>query len=440
MENTSFHDKKKGLEIIPITHKLNASVHIPGSKSITNRVLLVAALAKGASTIKNALFSDDSIYLANALKILGFDIELNSPQAEMRVTGLGGHIPAQEATLFIGNAGTAARFLTAFLTLGHGKYVIDGDSRMRERPIGDLISALKRLGARFDRTEFPVANSRLVCPPVVIQAAGLVGGNIEVAGDISSQFLSGLLMIAPYASSPVEIMLSTDLISTPYVELTINIMHSFGVDITRWGYNHFLINPACYQSQSIYTVESDATAASYMFAAAAILGGSIRVNNIAQCSKQGDIGFLEILKKMGCLVFEGVDYIGVTGPDYLVGVDVDMRDISDTAQTLAAIAPFAISPTNISGIGFIRRKETDRIANTCAELNRLGVITEERLDGMTIYPCQTLHPASIHTYNDHRMAMAFALIGLRASGVIIEDPACVSKTFPGYFEVLELLR
>ena len=439
MKKSSIVDRKSEIEIIPITHSLRARVCVPGSKSLTNRALLVASLAEGTTTLTNALFSDDSRYFAGALQKLGFDVLLDPDNAEMIVTGLGGRIPAQKADLFIGNAGTAARFLTAFLTLGHGEYILDGDVRMRERPIGDLVAALEQLGATIVNRKSQIGNGISICPPVKILASGLSGGNATVAGNVSSQFLSGLLMVAPYAQTPVELIVQGDLNSKPYVDMTLAVMSDFGVEVVRQGYERFVLHPARYQPKIAYAIEPDASAASYFFAAPAILGGTVRVDGLTRHSKQGDIAFLDILQKMGCVVCEGADFIEVTGSTSLRGIDVDMRDISDTAQTLAAIAPFASSPTRMRGIGFIRAKETDRIGAMCAELARLGVDVQEHPDGLTIRPCTSLRPALIRTYNDHRIAMAFALVGLRLPGVSLENPACVSKTFPGYFEVLESL-
>jgi 3-phosphoshikimate 1-carboxyvinyltransferase len=460
--------------IQPITQPLKASVRVPGSKSLTNRALLIAALADGTTRLENALFSDDSRYFAAALQTLGFDVHLDESARAMTVSGLGGRIPASHADLFIGNAGTAARFLSAFLTLGHGQYTLDGEPRMRERPIGDLVEALEALGAviepvgdtrksildksRLDNSilessnnEYRVSNiapsisnqqskinnQKSLCPPILLHASGLPGGRASIAGDISSQFLSALLMVAPYAQNPVELSLSTELNSKPYVEMTMKIMEEFGVTIEASGYAHFSIRPGLYQAQEYYIIESDASAASYFFAAPLICGGTVRVENITRQSKQGDIQFLEILAQMGATIEETGDCILVTGHPSLRGLDVDMRDIPDTAQTLAAIAPFAASPTRIRGIASARVKETDRVAATCAELTRLGVTVEEYPDGMTIYPCKDIRPAKIRTYNDHRMAMAFSLIGLRVPGIEIENPGCVSKTFPNYFEVLD---
>jgi 3-phosphoshikimate 1-carboxyvinyltransferase len=429
------------MRILPIPHPLRAAVRVPGSKSLTNRALLISALAKGTTQLTNALFSDDSKYFANALKTLGFDVHLDEAHHSMTVQGLGGEIPAKKAELFIGNAGTAARFLSAFLTLGHGEYVVDGDARMRERPIGDLVDALGQLGADANPL-FPRERNgvRVKSLPLKIIANGLPGGKTKIAGDISSQFLSALLMVAPYAQTSVEVELFTELNSKPYVDMTISMMKDFGVEISRDGYNRFTIHPSTYSPITNYQIESDASAASYFFAAPAICGGTVKVENISRNSVQGDIAFLDVLQQMGCVINETEDAIIVHRPSSIVGVDVDMRDIPDTAQTLAVIAPFAVSPTRIRGIASARVKETDRVHATCAELARLGVRVEEHDDGMTIHPTLNLQPANIQTYNDHRMAMAFSLIGLRFDGVTVENPSCVSKTFPNFFEVLEMLR
>jgi len=420
------------LRIKPIPHPLNATVSVPGSKSLTNRALLIAALANGTTKITNALFSDDSKYFANALSTLGFDVQLDEANHEMTVMGLGGIIPAKKAELFIGNAGTAARFLSAFLTLGNGEYILDGEPRMRERPIRDLIAALNQLGVEMESTNN--------CPPVEIFAKGLHGGKTKIAGNISSQFLSALLMVAPHAQSSIEIELTTELNSKPYVDMTISIMKDFGVEIERDEYSRFRIHPSSYSPITDYPIEPDASAASYFFAAPAICGGAVKVENISRNSIQGDIAFLDVLQRMGCTVEETDNCILVTGCSEFHGVDVDMCDIPDTAQTLAAVAPFAASPTRIRNIASARVKETDRVSATCTELKRLGVQVEEHEDGMTIYPCSTFKRSNVETYNDHRMAMAFSLIGLRFDGVMIENPSCVSKTFPNFFEVLAQLQ
>ncbi|MBV6396196.1 MAG: 3-phosphoshikimate 1-carboxyvinyltransferase [Anaerolineales bacterium] len=427
------------MQIVPIRHPLRATVRVPGSKSLTNRALLIASLAHGTTKLANALFSDDSRYFANALQTLGFALHLDESKSEITVTGRGGIIPAARAELFIGNAGTAARFLSALLALGRGEFILDGDARMRERPIADLVDALTQLGARVESING--------FPPLTIHASGLTGGRVRLAGDISSQFLSALLMVAPYAKTPVEIQLTTDLNSKPYVDMTLAVMQDFGVTAQRDGYRSFSVPLASYKLQGTpriignsYPIESDASAASYFFAAPAICGGSVRVDNISRDSKQGDLAFLDVLTLMGCRVSQGETFIEVSGATTLRGVDVDMRDIPDTAQTLAAVAPFASSPTRIRGIASARLKETDRVRAVCNELTRLGVRVIEHEDGMTIHPCEKFIPATVQTYNDHRMAMAFSLIGLRVDGVSIENPNCVSKTFPFFFETLEQLR
>lgn len=425
--------------ILLIGHTIDASVRVPGSKSLTNRALLIAALADGSTHLTNALFSDDSRYFAEALKTLGFEVVLDPERSGIAISGRGGRIPTHEADLFIGNAGTAARFLTAFLTLGEGEYVLDGDARMRQRPIGDLVTALNQLGGNVKPTS-DAKEASSICPPVRVIASRLRGGVARLPGDVSSQFLSALLMVAPNAEEPVELTITTELNSRPYVDMTIGVMSDFGVEVEREDYRCFHVRPGRYQARENYPIESDASAASYFFAAPAILGGSVRVENISRRSKQGDITFLDVLEKMGCVVDAGDDSIEVSCSGDLNGIDFDMCNIPDTAQTLAVIAPFAKNPTRIRGIASARLKESDRVAATCAELSRLGVRVDEHPDGMTIYPCQDFRPAQIQTYNDHRMAMAFSLIGLRVPGVTIENPDCVSKTFPNYFDVLEKLR
>lgn len=428
--------------IIPLHHPPNASVRVPGSKSLTNRALLAAALAQGPTRLTNALFSDDSHYFATALQQLGFQVELDHAEQSMTVHGLGGRIPAKNAELFIGNAGTAARFLTAMLALGEGEYILDGEPRMRQRPIGDLVYALRNLGVKVD----PVnpGEAAEIYPPLRIQAHGLPGGKASVAGDTSSQYLSGLLLAAPYARGPVELEVTGQLNSRPYVEMTLSLMADFGVHVERQGYERFHIQPQKYLAQPEYAIEPDASAASYFFAVPAICGGRVTVENISRRSRQGDITFLDVLGEMGCHVEEEDTRAGpgitIHAPGDLRGVDVDLRDLPDTAQTLAAIAPFASTSTTIRGIASARVKESDRVSATCTELRRLGVTVEEHSDGMTIYPCQSFQPAVIQTYNDHRMAMAFALVGLRIPGISIENPACVAKTFPKYFQVLDSLR
>lgn len=441
--------------ILPIGHPLAARIAVPGSKSHTNRALLLAALAQGTTRLRQALFSDDSLYFTGALRDLGFEVQTDPSTQTITVQGMAGQIPATGADLFIGNAGTAARFLTAMLTLGQGHYRLDGVARMRQRPIGDLVVALNNLGAqvtantpdsqsgRYRPTPTPTAltaDRHAQCPPVTIQAAGLPGGMTPIRGDTSSQFLSALLMVAPQASQPVEITISGPLHSRPYIDLTLDVMADFGVLVERQGYQAFHAVPQSYNSPGEYWIEGDASSASYFFAAPAICGGWVTVENLSRASRQGDISFVDILAKMGCSLSETGGGLQVMGSQQLRGVQVDMADISDTAMTLAAVAPFAATPTTIRNIASSRLKETDRITATCTELRRLGVQVDEYPDGMVIYPCDHFQPATIQTYDDHRMAMAFSLIGLRVPGVQIENPACVAKTFPNFFEVLDGLR
>ena len=426
-------------DIHPILTTVQAKVSVPGSKSITNRALLIAALANGKTNIQNALFSDDSRYFAGALEELGFVLEMDESASTISVCGLGGTIPKGKANLFIGNAGTAARFLSAFLCIGNGFYTLDGEPRMRERPIGDLVDSLAGLGVQISGTRN--IETEQICPPVQINANGLAGGVTQVAGQTSSQYLSALMMVAPYATGPFTIEVIGELNSKPYVDMTEKVMEDFGLCIARDGYHSFSVKPGSYTANPLYVVESDASAASYFFALPAVTGGSITVQNISRASIQGDINFLDVLAKMGLQIEQKQNEITVHNfGGELRGVEVDMSHIPDTAQTLAAIAPFATSPTTIRGIASARVKETDRVSATCTELRKLGVQVQEFPDGMRIEPCNSLLPAQIETYKDHRMAMAFSLIGLRHAGVEILDPGCVSKTFPNFFEVLESVR
>jgi 3-phosphoshikimate 1-carboxyvinyltransferase len=422
----------RSVTIPPIAHPLSASVSVPGSKSLTNRALVIAVLADGTTRVTGASLADDVVRLTEALLSLGFEIAQDAANRAIEVSGAGGRIPVRHGHLFAGNAGTTARFLTALLTLGNGEWVVDGDDRMRERPIGDLVEALNRLGGALHDTRG--------CPPVKIAGKGLRGGVVRVNGSVSSQFVSAVLMVAPLAQGPVQLEVETALTSRPYVDMTIAVMQAFGVEVQREGYRSFRIAPARYRSPSTYAIEPDASAASYFLAAPAICGGTVLVRGVPRRSLQGDIAFVALLEEMGCEVSHTDDGVRVTGAASLRGVDADMRDIPDTAQTLAAIAPFATTPTRIRGIATARLKETDRIRATCTELGRLGVRVEEHADGMTIHPCDAIVPAAVRTYGDHRMAMAFALIGLRIPGVSVDDPSCVSKSFPEFFDVLGALR
>jgi 3-phosphoshikimate 1-carboxyvinyltransferase len=421
------------LNITPVSRPVEGVARVPGSKSITNRALLVAALAHGDSELTGALHSDDTAYMASALGALGIAVEIDGPGERMIVQGGDGAFPAETAELFVGNAGTAMRFLTAALPLGRGRYRIDGVPRMRKRPIEPLLEALRALGADA-RSEQGTG-----CPPVVVNARGLPGGRCALAGDQSSQYLSALLLVGPYAAAGIEVDVTSDLVSKPYMPMTAAVMAAFGVeaeiDSTAW--QHFWVKPGQRYRGRSYRVEPDASNASYFFAAAAVTGGRVRVEGLGRDSTQGDLRFVDVLEAMGASVTVGSDYVEVTGPPggALRGVDLDLNAVSDTAQTLAAIAPFASGPTTIRGISHARLKETDRVAALATELRKIGQEVEERPDGLTIRPRPVI-PASIATYDDHRMAMSFAVTGLRAPGIRIEDPGCVGKTFPRFFERL----
>lgn len=420
------------IEIKPITSPINAIVRIPGSKSYTNRALITAALADGESVITNALFSDDTKYMASNLNILGILVEEEQNDNKFIVHGKGGVIPVKRANLFVGNAGTAMRFLTAMLTLGKGVYEIDGVARMRQRPIQDLLDGLNQLGADV------ASKHNNGCPPVIIKGKGLAGGSATVKGDLSSQYFSAMLMASPYAKQDVSIKVNGNLVSKQYVEMTVALMYRFGVKVENSEYKSLFVKSGQRYKPIHYEVEADASAASYFFAAAAITGGMVRITGIGSNSLQGDVHFVDVLKNMGCKVRMSSNWIEVQG-NTLRGVDVDMNDMPDVVQTLAAVAVFATGKTRVRNVKNMRIKETDRIAAVVTELRRLGISTVEYEDGFEIEPSKP-QPSEIETYDDHRMAMSFALIGLRANGISIKHPECISKTFPDYFQRLEALR
>jgi 3-phosphoshikimate 1-carboxyvinyltransferase len=421
------------LEIKPLEGPIRATVRPPGSKSITNRALVCAALADGYSKLAGALDSEDTRVMIDGLRRLGIGIEVADAGKTLIVEGAGGEVPALEADLFCANSGTTIRFLTALATLGHGAFRLDGVERMRERPIGDLLDALNQLGADV-RSENDNA-----CPPVIVHANGLPGGTATVRGDISSQVLSALLMAAPVARSRVELAIQGKLVSQPYVTMTAGVMRAFGVevDVSNDFARVEIDAPRAYKACR-YVVEPDASAASYFWAAAAITGGEVAVAGLPTASLQGDVAFVDCLEQMGCEVRRDDGSITVVGRP-LRGVDVDMNAISDTAQTLAVVALFADGPTKIRGVAHVRHKETDRIAALAAELRKVGADVIEHDDGLTIHPAE-LRSATIETYNDHRMAMSFAIAGLRVAGIRISNPNCVAKTYPRFFEDLESLR
>jgi 3-phosphoshikimate 1-carboxyvinyltransferase len=418
------------LEIVPLDAPVDATVPVPGSKSVTNRALLIAALANGSSTITNTLFSDDSYWLMHALVRLGFAVRANRKTGETSMSGENGTIPERDLEVFVANAGTVARFLPPALALGEGPYVVDGTPRMRERPVGDLVDAMRLLGAGVGYVE---EDGRF---PLRVEGGGLRGGTARVRAESSSQFVSGLLIAAPYAEEPVRLEVEGRE-EWPYVGITEEVMRAFGVEVGR-GEARYAVEPGVYRARE-YEVEPDASAASYFMAAAAVTGGRVRIPGLGAGSPQGDLRFAEVLGEMGCEVKTGEDHVEVRGPDRLRGVEVDMNAFSDTMMTLGAIAPFASTPTVIKNVKHTRYQETDRISAVARELGRLGISVEEGRDGLRITP-GTVRPAVVETYGDHRMAMAFAVTGLVAPGIRIRDPAVVTKTFPDYFDRLDTLR
>ena len=412
---------------------IRGDVRVPGSKSITNRALLLAALAVGASVLEGALASDDTEIFSGSLARLGIDVAYDAVRETFVVTGTGGHIPNDDADLFVGNAGTAARFLSAYVALAHGTYRFDGVSAMRVRPIGDLLDVLRAQGARIDCMGEP---NRF---PFVLHANGLPGGAITIDAHASSQQLSALLLMAPYTRDGVTLTVTGDLVSEPYVEMTCAMMEQWGVAVDRRSARQYAIAPGGRYTARRYAVEPDASSASYFFAAAAASGGRVSVGNLTLRSLQGDVGFVRVLERMGAVVEERDGALIVTGPKQLHGIDVDMNAISDTAPTLAAIAAFADGPVRIRGVEHMRWKETDRIAAMTTELRKMGARVEEAPDGMTIVP-GPLHHARVATYDDHRMAMSLAIAGLLGGGVEIEDPGCTSKTFATFWNVLSGLE
>jgi 3-phosphoshikimate 1-carboxyvinyltransferase len=401
----------------------SARVRVPGSKSLTNRALIVAALAEGVSTLTGALDSEDTRVMIDSLRRLGIAVDHDPDAATIRVTGCKGKIPVAEADLFVANSGTSLRFLTALVSTGNGTYRLDGSPRMRQRPVADLLMALNGLGADA-RSDLGTG-----CPPVTVVASGLDGGYAFVKGDVSSQFLSGLLMAVPYSRDTTTVEVDGELVSRPYIAMTMAVMEAFGVRIGNRKFRRFDIRPAGYTRRT-YAIEPDASAASYFLAAAAITGGTVTVEGLGTSSVQGDVAFAEILEHMGCTIAREADSITVTGAP-MRGVDVDMNAISDTVMTLAVTALFADGMTRIRNVGHIRHKETDRLAALATEFNSMGGHVTETEDGLTIRPAP-LNGGRFRTYADHRMAHAAVILGLVVDGVTVQDIATTSKTFPDF--------
>jgi len=416
------------LQLGPV-HRVAGTVRLPGSKSISNRALLLSALARGETRLLGLLDADDTRVMLDALAQLGVRSEREGDA--LRVHGAGGALSARQATLFLGNAGTAFRPLTAVLALAAGEYRLSGVARMHERPIGDLVDALRQLGARI---EYLGSEG---FPPLAIHSARVrAQAPVRVRGDVSSQFLSALLMALPVIGTPGSVEVAGTLISKPYVEITLNLMARFGIAVEREDWRVFRVPAGPYRSPGVLQVEGDASSASYFLAAGAIAGGPVRVEGVGRDSIQGDTAFIEVLAKMGAQIATGPDWIEVRGRAPLAPFDLDLNHIPDAAMTAAVAALFARGPSTLRNIASWRVKETDRIAAMATELRKFGAQVEERPDGLRITPPPQLRPASVDTYDDHRMAMSLALATLGGVEVRVNDPDCVAKTFPGYFDAL----
>ena len=417
------------LRLRRLTEPPDATVVLPGSKSLTNRALLCAGLAEGRSELTGVLFSDDTEAMLAALTGMGAQVEEDRPAHTVSITGIGGRLPAEPLIIDARQSGTTGRFLAPLIALAPGGGMLDGHEQLRTRPMSDQLEAMRSLGATLSAVD-----DRL---PLSSTGGGMRGGAVTVSGATSSQFLSGLLLCAPLFGDGLQLEVADELVSRPYIDMTVDVMERFGAAVERDGYRRFGCAPGIYAAQR-YAIEPDASAASYFFALAAMTRGRIRVEGLGRSAVQGDMAFLDVLEQMGAVVRQGDDWTEVVGRD-LRGVDVDLADFSDTAPTLAVVAAVADSPTRIRGIGFVRGKESDRIGAVITELESLGIRSVEHDDGLTIHPSE-IRPGVVNTYEDHRMAMAFGLLGLVADGVAIADPGCVAKTFPTYWDVLEDAR
>lgn len=428
------------LEIEPIINPFSVSLTPPGSKSLTNRALVLAALAGGNSNLTNVLFADDTLVMLECLARLGFAVKIDRVSHSFQVEGRGGEIPTRGADLFCGNSGTTIRFLSALCSLGSGRFNLDGIPRMRERPIGQLVDLLRNLGGRID---YVLSEG---FPPVNILADGLAGGLIRFGSASSSQYLSAILQVAPYARHEVRVGLDGRQTSWPYVHMTMRLMDEFGVTPelirdTLTGEPREIIIPQEPYRATNYAIEPDASNAAYFLAAAAIHPDSrVTIQGLGKHSLQGDVGFAGVLGRMGADVKVVRDSVTVAGTPMIDGIEIDLSAMPDQAQTLAVVALFARGETIIRGLHTLRVKETDRVTATATELRKLGAKVEIELDDLIIHPPDQIAPALIDTYEDHRMAMSFAVAGTRAPGVTIRNIECVNKTYPNFFEDLNRMR
>ena len=419
--------------ITPAPGPVCGTIRPPGSRSITNRALVVSALADGESALESVGLSDDTRVCAAALGALGIAVDVDEAARRMRVAGCAGRVPAGPKDLDTGDSGTATRFITALAAAGRGRYRIDGSPRMRGRPIQDLLDGLAALGVTA-RSEAGTG-----CPPVLVETAGLAGGTVRLGGAVSSQYLSGLLMAAPAAADAVTVEVAGDLVSKPYVDMTVAVMEAFGVEVQRDGYSRFHVAaPQAYAART-YAVEPDASSASYFMAAAAATGGRVTVLGLARASAQGDAHFPDVLREMGCAVEWTDRGVTVAGPERLTGLRIDLNAMPDMVLTLAPLALLARGRTVIKNVANLRVKESDRLSALATELSRLGAKVEEYPDGLAITPPKEIRPAEVATYSDHRIAMGMAVVGLATPGIRIADPECVAKTYPGFFDDLDRL-
>ncbi len=419
--------RSESLELTPLSRAPQLRLRVPGSKSLTNRALLCAALAPGVSTLRGALVADDTEAMLDAVRRLGAVVTADPGDGTLTVTGADPRRRAAGVRVDARHSGTTSRFVLPVLGLIPAASELDGGAQLRSRPFGDLISALRQLGAGVSE------HADLGRLPLTVSGP-LVGGRVELPGHVSSQFLSGLLIAGPLMPEGLQVELTSPPVSVPYLQMTAAVMALFGAVVTPWAVP---AGGAGYRPADL-AIEADASAASYFFAAAAITGGRVTVIGLDRSSLQGDLGFVDVLDRMGARVEYGPGEVTVAGTGTLHGVDVDLADLSDTAQTLAAVAVFADSPSRVRGIGFIRAKETDRIGAMVAELRRAGIGAEEHPDGFGVVPGRP-SPTEFATYGDHRMAMSLSLLGLRVPGIRIADPGCVAKTYPGFFADLARL-
>jgi 3-phosphoshikimate 1-carboxyvinyltransferase len=422
------------IEIVPLRRPVCASIRVPGSKSITNRALLLAAMAPGRSMLCGAGLNDDTRRMMSALRMLGFDLVVDETSSSMVVEGRGGEIPSHGAELDAGGAGTAMRFLLGFLTLGRGRFRLDGNERMRSRPIDPLLDALEALGASAR------AERRNGCAPAVVEIgpSGVRGGIVKVDASVSSQFVSALLMPAPLWPAGLSLAVHGEA-ARPFITMTLRLMEQWGAKAEVEDEMIVVPGSQQYTAQQQFEIEPDASGASYFAAATALTGGDITLEGLRADSVQGDIAFLDLLRRMGARLDWRAGGVKVSGTGRLSGVDVTMNAMPDMVPTLAAIAPFCSSPVRIRGVAFIRHHESDRLRALATELSRLGASVHECEDGMLIEPSR-LKAATVETYDDHRIAMAFSIVGLRVPGIRIKNPGCVAKTYPDFFRDMASLK